>query len=111
MHLCAHQSTHIPHFCFCDELTMDRAMSWRQQMRDNITLTHTQDGLTPVPFSLMPLMIKAMSLAAVRYPIVNSSLADDASAIVYHGSHNIGFALDTKNGTIRNTTCTPYNLV
>lgn len=89
---------------------MDRAVAFRQMVKD-------QAGKQGVSFTLMPIMIKAASLALARYPILNASLSADQASIIYkarnlfvltfrvltgtmQASHNIGIAVDTPNGLV-----------
>lgn len=48
--------------------------------------------------SFMPFFVKAVSNALLKYPILNSSILEDEGKVCYKGSHNIGVAMDTKNG-------------
>ena len=48
----------------------------------------------------MPLILKAASLALGDFPILNSSVSADETEITYHGSHNIGVAMDTPGGLL-----------
>lgn len=44
--------------------------------------------------------MKAASLALTQYPLINSSVDDNVENIIYRSSHNIGLAMDTKQGLI-----------
>ena len=48
----------------------------------------------------MPIMLKALSVALLDYPVLNSSLSEDGSEITYHAAHNIGVAMDTPRGLV-----------
>ena len=48
----------------------------------------------------MPIFIKALSLAMHAYPVLNASISSDSTSVVYHGSHNIGVAMDTGKGLV-----------
>ena len=50
--------------------------------------------------SYMPLFIKAASIALNSYPVINASVSPDETEIIYHGSHNIGVAMDTEKGLV-----------
>jgi 2-oxoisovalerate dehydrogenase E2 component (dihydrolipoyl transacylase) len=45
-------------------------------------------------------MLKAASLALLRFPILNSSLSEDEKEVIYHSSHEIGVAMATSKGLI-----------
>ena len=53
-----------------------------------------------VPFSYMPILIKAVSLALNHYPILNSTVDQACTAITYRADHNVGVAMDTSQGLI-----------
>lgn len=83
----------IPHFGYCDEVDMGALVKLRSQLKDSPLLR----GL---PFSYMPIIIKATSLALLEWPILNSSLDASAEHIIYKAAHNIGVALDSSEGLI-----------
>ena len=86
-------ATKIPHFGYKDEIYMDNLMELRQHLKK----TAEKQG---IKLSYMPFIIKAISLALNEYPILNSSLTEDESEIIYKGEHNIGVAMDTPNGLL-----------
>ena len=86
-------SLKIPHFGYQDEVCMDKAAAFRSSLRP---LAEGQ-GLK---FTYLPLMLKAASLALLRFPILNSSLTEDEKEVVYHSSHEIGVAMATSKGLI-----------
>lgn len=83
----------IPHFMLLDEVHADSMVEVRQQLKP---MAEAQG----IKFTYMPMMIKAASLAMLRYPYVNSSIAPDLSTITLHASHNIGFACATDSGLV-----------
>lgn len=63
--------------------------------------TRTLTAKYGVPkFTLMPILLKATSLALSEFPILNSSIAADGTSYTMHGTHNIGLAMDTPNGLL-----------
>lgn len=87
------ESLSIPHFGYCDEVLMDALV----QLRKDLKPMAEQRG---VKLSYMPFIIKACSLALKKHPILNASLSADQTEIIYHGSHNIGIAVDTPIGLV-----------
>ena len=83
----------IPHFTFVDELDVTELM----QLRRNLNEQHGSDELK---ITLMPLFIKALSLAIKQFPVVNSRANADFSELTYIASHNIGMAVDGANGLL-----------
>jgi len=51
-------------------------------------------------FTLMPLKIKAASLALSEFPLLNSSVSEDGKSVIIKGRHNIGLAMDTPSGLL-----------
>jgi len=51
-----------------------------------------------VKLTYLPFFVKAAVEATKLYPIINSSLSDDLKEITYHGSVNLGIAVDTPRG-------------
>jgi len=51
-------------------------------------------------FTLMPILLKATSLALSEFPLLNSSISSDGKSYTMHGAHNIGLAMDTPNGLL-----------
>jgi len=83
----------IPHFTFVDELDVTELMQLRRKLNE-------QHGSDELKISLMPLFIKALSLALKDFPIINSRANADFSELTYVASHNIGMAVDGANGLL-----------
>jgi 2-oxoisovalerate dehydrogenase E2 component (dihydrolipoyl transacylase) len=83
----------IPHFTVSDELVMDNLITLRSRLKPEFE----KQG---IKLSFMPFFIKALSLAMLEFPVINSRLNDDASELTYLGSHNIGMAVDSKIGLL-----------
>lgn len=87
-------ATAIPSFGFCDEVVMDELMSVRQQMKA-LAATH---GVSK--FTLMPLIVKATSVALSQFPELNASISEYGKDLIVKGAHNIGVAMDTPTGLL-----------
>ena len=83
----------IPHFTFIDEFDITELMA----LRADLVKTHGSEDLK---ITLMPLFIKALSLALNQFPIVNSRANSDFTELTYLASHNIGMAVDGKTGLL-----------
>ena len=46
------------------------------------------------------LLIKAVSLALKEYPLLNCHVDTNCTNLIYKSDHNIGFAMDTKQGIV-----------
>ena len=83
----------IPHFTYVDEVDVTQLIDFRQNLKDSY-------GTDELKITLMPLFIKALSLAIKEFPILNSRTNDHFSQLTYVGSHNIGMAVDGKTGLL-----------
>lgn len=66
----------IPHFGYCDELDLTLLMGLKQQMQ-------AVAGQYGVRFSLMPLFVKAASLALAHFPVLNAAVDQACENITY----------------------------
>ena len=53
-----------------------------------------------VKFTYLPLIVKAVSLALTSYPVLNSAVNADCTAMTHKAEHNIGIAMDTPQGLV-----------
>ena len=83
----------IPHFTYVDEVDITALITLRQQLKEQ----YAEQGIR---LTMMPLMMKALSLAMKEYPILNSRANADFTELQYLGSHNIGMAVDSKVGLL-----------
>ncbi|MDC1210304.1 2-oxo acid dehydrogenase subunit E2 [Porticoccaceae bacterium] len=83
----------IPHFTFVDELDVTELMQLRRNLNE-------QHGNEKLKITLMPLFIKALSLALKAFPIINSRANSEFTELTYLASHNIGMAVDGANGLL-----------
>jgi 2-oxoisovalerate dehydrogenase E2 component (dihydrolipoyl transacylase) len=77
----------IPHLTYSDEIFIDELNKVKKQLTD-----------AGHKITFMPFFIKALSLAILEYPIVNSSFSQDLTSYTMFGSHNISVAMDTPFG-------------
>jgi 2-oxoisovalerate dehydrogenase E2 component (dihydrolipoyl transacylase) len=89
------KSLGIPHFLYTDEVELDKLAAMRKRMNDELA----SEG---VKLSFMPFFIKALSLALLKYPILNARVVydNDVPMILNRPFHNIGVAMDTPNGLL-----------
>ncbi|GAB4821346.1 hypothetical protein N2152v2_008392 [Parachlorella kessleri] len=81
----------VPHFHLCEEVDVGRLVELREEVRGD-------PALGGIKLTYMPFFIKAAALALREYPLVNSSLAPDESAIIQHNVVNTGIAVNTPYG-------------
>jgi pyruvate dehydrogenase E2 component (dihydrolipoamide acetyltransferase) len=53
-----------------------------------------------VKLTTLPFLVKALSVALRRHPIVNASVSEDGAEIIYKEYVNIGVAVDTEKGLV-----------
>lgn len=68
----------IPHFYLVDELKLDALVKLKNNLKD----LYIEEG---VKLTYLPLMIKALSVALLKYPLMNSTCNEDASTICCRG--------------------------
>ncbi|MDA0796655.1 MAG: 2-oxo acid dehydrogenase subunit E2 [Proteobacteria bacterium] len=83
----------IPHFSFVDEIDVTELIKVRASLK-------ARYGSDDLKITLMPLLMKALSLSLLAFPIINSRVDNDFSEITYFASHNIGMAVDGKTGLL-----------
>lgn len=96
-------SLKIPHFLYADEVDVSALFSLRKRVNKSLKHAAKNGEVQRVEkLSVMPFLIKAMSLAMDKYPIINARV--DASgpkpSLVMRKQHNIGVAMDTPQGLI-----------
>lgn len=89
------RSLAIPHFLYTDEIELDNLVALRK--RANAELA--SEG---IKLSFMPFFIKALSLALLKYPLLNSRVVyeGDKPMVLHRPFHNISIAMDTPNGLV-----------
>src|SRR4029078_150270 len=53
-----------------------------------------------IKLTTMPFLVKAVAVGLRHHPIVNASVNDDATEIIYKEYVNIGVAVDTEKGLV-----------
>ncbi|OJJ49390.1 hypothetical protein ASPZODRAFT_59748 [Penicilliopsis zonata CBS 506.65] len=90
------KSLNIPHFLFADEVRVDTISTIRKKLAEN-----TRD---PRKITLLPFVIKAVSLALEEYPLLNARVDTSTDPtkpkIIMRSKHNIGIAMDTPQGLV-----------
>lgn len=76
---------------YSDEISVTKLSELRKTVKKDLEEKELK-------LSYMPFFVKAASNALLKYPIVNSTLLEEEKKICYKSSHNIGVAMDTKNG-------------
>lgn len=88
------ESLKIPHLSLADDVIMSSLVSLKSSVFPGISKD------TGISLTFLPFFIKAASMALSDFPMLNSCLDSDQSSLIYKGSHNIGFAMDTAAGLV-----------
>lgn len=91
------KSLQIPHFLYSDSIDVTALAGMRS------TLNARRDPERTPKLTYMPFVIKAVSLALNRYPLLNAKLdlADSSKPkLLMRSNHNIGVAMDTPGGLV-----------
>jgi 2-oxoisovalerate dehydrogenase E2 component (dihydrolipoyl transacylase) len=85
----------IPHFLYTDTVNITTLAALRARLNAN------RDASTP-KLTYMPFILKAVSLALQKYPLLNARLDTSASRpqLQLRSQHNIGVAMDTPAGLL-----------
>ncbi|KAI3928026.1 hypothetical protein MKW98_023627 [Papaver atlanticum] len=83
----------VPHFHYLEEINCNSLMKLKASFQN--------DNSDPtVKHTFLPFLIKSLSMALTKYPIVNSSFNEESYEVILKGSHNIGVAIATPNGLV-----------
>lgn len=74
------------------EIDLTRLMALRNKAKDGFA---AREG---AKLTVLPFFVKAVTEALQQFPQFNSSMSEDFKEITYHGSENIGLAVDTPRG-------------
>jgi len=83
----------IPHFTYVEEIDLTELIKLRLSLKQQ----YASDELK---ITMMPLFIKALSLAIKQFPIINSRANENFTELTYLSQHNIGMAVDGKSGLL-----------
>jgi pyruvate dehydrogenase E2 component (dihydrolipoamide acetyltransferase) len=82
-----------PHVTVMDEVDVTALVELRQKAKP----LAEEKG---VKLTYLPFIVKALMAAARQFPVLNASVDDEKSEIVYKNYYNIGIATDTDQGLI-----------
>lgn len=88
------RSLDIPHFLY----SIDIDMTFLASTRASLNAAHTRDE----KLTLLPFIIKAVSMAFTHHPLLNASLdtSSPKPEIVINTAHDFGIAVDTPSGLL-----------
>ncbi|KAJ9142156.1 Dihydrolipoamide acetyltransferase component of pyruvate dehydrogenase complex [Pleurostoma richardsiae] len=104
------RSLTIPHFLYADEIDFTKLGDLRARLNKVLARSAAAAGQPPGTeaavgkLSYLPFIVKAVSMALYRYPVLNARVDVDPAtqkpALVLRSQHNIGVAMDTPQGLI-----------
>lgn len=104
------RSLAIPHFLYADEIDFTSLCELRARLNKVLTKGHdlgpaaTRTDEAVAKLSYLPFIIKAVSMALYKYPILNARVDADAASgkpvLVHRRQHNIGVAIDSPQGLV-----------
>ncbi|KAI9123218.1 hypothetical protein K1719_006107 [Acacia pycnantha] len=83
----------VPHFYYADEISCDALVELKTSFQNNNTSPD-------VKHTFLPLLIKSLSMALIKYPLMNSCFNEESMEVILKGSHSIGIAMATPNGLV-----------
>lgn len=97
------RSLTIPHFLYTDEVDFSSLHELRRRL-NKVLATSTLGENEVSKLSYLPFVIKAVSLALFKFPILNARVdvgsPDAKPTLVHRSQHNIGVAMDTPSGLL-----------
>ncbi|KAK3693854.1 2-oxoacid dehydrogenases acyltransferase-domain-containing protein [Podospora appendiculata] len=99
------RSLSIPHFLYADEVDFTSLVELRARLNRVLVKSAISESQAS-KLSYLPFIIKAVSMALYKYPILNARVDVDSTAsgnkptIVHRSQHNIGVAMDTPSGLL-----------
>ncbi|KAK4227224.1 Lipoamide acyltransferase [Podospora fimiseda] len=102
------RSLNIPHFLYADEVDFSSLVELRGRLNKVLGKSGLSDGQVG-KLSYLPFIIKAVSMALYKYPILNARVDVDNTGngngngkptLVLRSQHNIGVAMDTPSGLL-----------
>ncbi|KAJ8636369.1 hypothetical protein MRB53_010636 [Persea americana] len=81
----------VPHFHYLEEIDCDALVE--------LKATFQNENTDPaVKHTYLPFLIKSLSVALCKYPLLNSSFIEESNELILKGSHNVGVAMATSYG-------------
>ncbi|KAM7485060.1 hypothetical protein LguiA_001069 [Lonicera macranthoides] len=83
----------IPHFHYVEELNCDALVELKASFQK-------ENSDPNVKHTFLPILIKSLSMALSKHPLLNSCFNEESHEVTLKGSHNIGVAMATPNGLV-----------
>ncbi|KAK6161089.1 hypothetical protein DH2020_004470 [Rehmannia glutinosa] len=86
-------AANIPHFHYVDEINCNALV----ELKASFQKENSDSG---VKHTFLPVLIKSLSMALSKYPLLNSCFSEELQEVTLKGSHNIGIAMATPHGLV-----------
>ncbi|XP_059647689.1 lipoamide acyltransferase component of branched-chain alpha-keto acid dehydrogenase complex, mitochondrial [Cornus florida] len=83
----------IPHFYYVEEINCDTLVELKASFQ-------SENSDPDVKYTFLPILIKSLSVALSKYPLLNSCFNEELHEVTLKGSHNIGIAMATPSGLV-----------
>lgn len=83
----------VPHFHYLEEINCDALVKLKTVFQNN-------NPDPDVKHTYLPFMVKSLSMALDKHPLLNSSFLEKSNELIFKGSHNIGIAMATPHGLV-----------
>ncbi|KAA8527434.1 hypothetical protein F0562_034851 [Nyssa sinensis] len=83
----------IPHFHYVEEINCDALLELKASFQN-------ANSDSDVKHTFLPILIKSLSMAMSKYPLLNSCFNEELHEVTLKGSHNIGIAMATPYGLV-----------
>ena len=83
----------IPHFSYVEEVDVSELELLRARL-------NAEHGAARPHLTLMPFLVRALVLAARRFPQINARFDDEAGVVTRHGAVHVGIATQTDAGLL-----------
>lgn len=83
----------IPHFHFVEEINCDALVRLKAAFQN-------ENSDPDVKHTFLPILIKSLSMALIKHPMLNSCFNEEMHEVTLKGSHNIGIAMATSYGLV-----------
>ncbi|XP_042517775.1 lipoamide acyltransferase component of branched-chain alpha-keto acid dehydrogenase complex, mitochondrial-like isoform X2 [Macadamia integrifolia] len=83
----------VPHFHYLEEINFDALVEVKASFQD-------ANSDPDIKHTYLAFLIKSLSLALAKYPILNSTFSEESFEVIFKGCHNIGIAMATPYGLV-----------
>ncbi|KAJ1692096.1 hypothetical protein LUZ63_008794 [Rhynchospora breviuscula] len=83
----------VPHFHYLEEINFSALVELKEAFKN-------ENKDQNIKHTFLPFLIKSLSMALTKFPLMNSSLSEETSEVILKGCHNIGVAMATEYGLV-----------